>query len=527
MRGTWGVFAVALLVRGVTAFLLPAPGYMDAAYYFHVATRAAGGDGLTETVAWNYLTPPLTLPRPAGAYWPPGTSLLAAALLPLAGTSQNATWRLAQVPFVLLSAVVVAGTYRLARASLGKRGAIVAAAFVLLSGVYMPYWVVTDTFTPFAVVGGAALALGGAVAGGGGRASGYLAAAGALAGVAQLIRPDAPLLLVAPAAALLSERTPGQRTWHRVAWVGAGYAVGLAPWLWRNWITWGSPTPPGATAALWLRDYGDLFALRARPTFAAWREVGMLSVARVRLVALLHNLDVLAQPLLYYLVPLMVVGVWRLRRDRRHWPALAYLGAMWLALSLAFPLQSERGGTFHSLTAVLPFMGIWVAVGLEEATAWVGARRRWNVAQARTVFAWALVGLLALPSVYFVWLQTGRWSTRLAAYGEAAALVEAVSGSHEPVLVVDPASFWYASGGRTAAVVPSDGLAALFEVAGALGAQTLVVEASGPGYLAPLWTGSAATPGLRCAGRTARMAVYVVEPARTAPGNVCLAQQGP
>src|SRR5207249_11847721 len=99
----------ALAVRLLADAFVRAPGYIDAYYSFHVGARVAAGAGLSETVAWNYLTPPQRLPRPAGAYWPPGTALLAAAGLSVSAwllPRDMPPWRAAQLLPVLLSAAV-------------------------------------------------------------------------------------------------------------------------------------------------------------------------------------------------------------------------------------------------------------------------------------------------------------------------------------------------------------------------------------------------------------------------------------
>jgi hypothetical protein len=349
--------------------------------------------------------------------------------------------------------------------------------------------------------------------------------AAVLAGLAQWIRPDAALLLVAPLVALAGERgASGQRTGRCRLWellpVGLASTAGLTPWLIRNWQTWGTLTPPGAGAALWLRDYDDLFAFAALPSFARWRAAGLGAALLVRLSALLANLGVLGQPLLYYLVPLTLFGLWRLRRRREYWPVLAYVVALYLVFSLVFPFQGVRGGLFHSLAAALPLLAVWTVVGLEGAVGAAARRRHWIEPRAQSVFAGALLAFSVISSIYFLSLQTSRWDERLVAYQEVAGLLARQAPLDARVLVVDPPGFWYASG-REAVVIPSDGFGALLSAAAAFDARYLVVEASGPAYLAPLWAGTAAVPGFTCVGQTEQASVYAVDPSGAQPAVAC------
>jgi hypothetical protein len=395
---------------------------------------------------------------------------------------------------------------------------------VLLSGVYFPYWVTTDTFTPFALVGGAALWLAAEATRRHAHSVRLAAMAAVLAGLAQWIRPDAALLLVAPLVALAwtcrAWAQPRHRRLRALVPVGLAYAAGLAPWLIRNWQTWGALTPPGTGAALWLRDYDDLFAFAALPSFARWRAAGLGTALLARPSALLANLGVLGQPLLYYLVPLTLFGLWRLRRRREFWPVLAYVVALYLVFSLVFPFQGVRGGLFHSLAAAVPFLAVWTVVGLEGAVSAAARRRRWIEPQAQQVFAGALLAFSAISSVYFLALQTTRWDARLVAYQQIAGLLARQVSPDARVLVVDPPGFWYASG-REAAVIPSDGFGALRSAAAAFDVRYLVVEESGPAYLAPLWAGTAAVPGFTCIGQTEQASVYAVDPSGAQPAAAC------
>jgi hypothetical protein len=341
-----------------------------------------------------------------------------------------------------------------------------------------------------------------------------LAASAGAAGIAAGVRPDGALLAVAPATALVMLRRLGT-SWRGITAGGAallaGLAAGAAPWAVRNLVTWGMLDPPGASAALWLTDYDQLFAYRDTPSFTRWLDAGLASAALARAGALAANLAVAGQPLLYYLAPAALLGAMRLRSLRAAYPAVAYAIALWLVLSLCFPFQSARGSFFHSLTCLLPYLAIAVVVGVEALVVMWGTRRKWRLAEAQRVFASALVGLAAVASIYFAVQFTQRWDGRLAAYRAVAGWLDAAEAPPGRVMAIDPPAFWYASG-RESVVIPSDGFGALVAAAHDLDVTFLLVERAAPRYLLPVFDGEEALLDFDQVATVAGIRIYQFRP---------------
>lgn len=540
-----GWLIVALLIRGASAERVTHPGYMDAYYSYHVAENVLAGRGLTEDVVWNYLSPPASLPRPSNAYWPPGTALLAAAGSRVAAVfapGEVWAWRRMQVAPVLIASLVVVGAYamcrRLAPGAGAAQRATVVAGLMLSSGVYFPYWTTTDGFAPFALLGGASLWLAAEAAADRPRRSALLFAAGLCAGLALSIRPDSFLLLCAslvaaplqppqlgtPSASPTrfamaedgNEGVPSRTGRPRWRWLSLlvpliGFGLGAAPWLARNWLTWSRLFPPGAAAALWLREYDDLFAFGEPSSFDRWWAAGLPAALAVRAQALLANAGVFGQPLLYYLLPALMFGAWRLRRQPVAWVPGTYLVMLWAAMSLCFPFASVRGGFFHSLVALLPFLLLWTVTGVQGAVAAAARRRRWNEAYAQWAFSLALIVFGTFSSAYFGAQLPRRWDARLAAYQEAAQWLSTAADPDARVMVADPAGFWYASG-RSAVVIPSDGPAAVVAVALQFHVEYLLIERAAPRFLAGAYNGSQATPDLEYVATVHEIGIYRISP---------------
>src|SRR3989304_3976469 len=129
------LFVAGLLVFGAAAALIPAPGYMDAEYYFATAGQLARGNGFVEPFLWNFLSAPSTLPAPSHTYWQHLASLLAAAALAALGVD----FRFAQIVSVLLAAAIPSLSARIAISlGAGRRAAWIAGIFGLLPGFFTP-----------------------------------------------------------------------------------------------------------------------------------------------------------------------------------------------------------------------------------------------------------------------------------------------------------------------------------------------------------------------------------------------------
>ncbi|NOG50997.1 MAG: hypothetical protein HND48_17320 [Chloroflexi bacterium] len=227
-RREWLIAAlIAAVVAGVVVYaLVPRPTYLDSYYHYNAAARLAQGDGLTDLTLWTYLglPPDLTLPAtvtPSHLYWMPMSALLSGAAMAAFGVSMDA----AQIPMVtclagaLLVAVLAGGWVTQTR-----RGAWLALALAAASGGFVDMWGEIDTFAPYALFGGLALA---AMVAGRDRGRLWLwAAAGILGGLGHLTRSDGLLLPIVGVLAALT--APRRRLLSAVA-VAAGYGITMAP----------------------------------------------------------------------------------------------------------------------------------------------------------------------------------------------------------------------------------------------------------------------------------------------------------
>ena len=128
-------------------------------------------------------------------------------------------------------------------------------------------------------------------------------------------------------------------------------------------------------------------------------------VLKDRAAALWSNMQtLLAVQGSIFLLPLMIAGLWRTRRDRR-----VVLGAgLWLAIlgvmSFVFPYAGARGGFFHSGAALQPLLWACVPFGLDAFVGWGSRKRSWDYKLAGNVFGIGLV-LLSVLMTGFLFSQ--------------------------------------------------------------------------------------------------------------------------
>jgi hypothetical protein len=477
---TW---KLSLLLAGLglvaalfVAAFQPAPGYMDADYYYAEGRTLATGHGFTDMVLWNYLDDPVGLPQPSNAYWMPLASLLAAAGAVLFGAN---SWSAARVGFLVVGAVLPPLAAALAWSFSARRDlAITSGLLAVFPAFYLPFLPVTDTFGLYMLLGGIfflllSMSLSQTTP------KAWLISAfflGIVSGLMHLSRTDGLLWLLMAIIAILYFRKPGQSLpfiLYSLGCVLLGYLVVMGPWFFRNISVFGTVLAPGGIRMLWLTSYDQLFAFPASQlTSASWWHSGLAAILEARLWSLGLNLaTTLSVQAEVFLLPLIGLGLWHRRKDKR--VQLAILA--WLltlgAMTVAFPFAGARGGFFHSGAALQTIWWVMASVGLERLVQWGGRRRGWKVTQARSVFQIGLVSLAVVLTAVVVWTRVisgntsftnnprgGQgWGLENSAYSHINEyLISQGEAAGDVVMVANPPGFFLASGNPAIAVPDGD-----------------------------------------------------------------------
>ena len=467
---------LGLAVVTLVAAFQPSPGYMDANYYYAGGVQLVNGHGFTDPYLWNYLDNPVGLPHPSHAYWMPLASLLAAAGGLLFG---SASWFAARIGFLLVPPI----TAGLAWSFTSRRDlALLSGLLAVFPAFYLTFLPVTDSFGLYMLFGGLFfLVLK--------RKPSVLNSLllGFLAGLMHLARADGLIwLLLAFIAVLLFRKSDRQFTSMLLSSIAvlAGYLLVMAPWFIRNNAVFGSFLAPGGSKMLWLTSYDQLFGYPASQiTASAWWQSGLQAILRVRFWSLGVNLsNMVSVQGEVFLLPLVGLGLWHLRKDRRvQLAVLAWLLTL-AAMTVVFPFAGARGGFFHSGAALQTVWWALAPLGLDRLIAWGSRKRGWNAAQAGTVFRSGLVVLAVLLTAVVVYgrvLGGGGgtpWGQENVAYSNIdTVLREQGMSAQAVVMVADPPGFYLASG-NPAIAVPDGDLNTLLLVSQRYGANYLILE---------------------------------------------------
>ena len=499
----WLLVAQAFALWAVMLFQ-HSPGYMDSAYYTVMGQQLAHGSD-AEPFIWNFLDDPAGLPHPGFAYWQPLPAMVSA----VGVRSWGGGFTAARIPFALLALLVPWLTAFLAFRLTERRDlALLSGALAVVSGFYLPYLPIPESFTPLMVLGalffllllswerkplGVLLRpwrLGGRLVA---RflGIGYLPALalGLVVGMMWLTRAEGWLWLLAALAALVLSR---ERRLSTYAWVLLGCFLLIFPWMLRDLSEFGSVFAPGGLRTLWLTDYNEIFVYPAsKLTFAHWWQSGLKAILRARLHAGGTNLvSAFAVQGGVVWLPFALLGAWKLRRKVAVQIALAMEAILWLVFSLAFPFAGERGGFFHAGAALQPIWWALAPLGLALALKPLAKWRKWNVHEAFRVIGWGFVGVSFLLTVLVVhrrvigtdptepvWDKDTRLYIR---FGEA--LRRYGASNEDIVLVNNPPGFTLATGFRTV-VIPDGGVKDVTAVARRYGARYWVLEVGHPRQL--------------------------------------------
>lgn len=492
--------ALGLLIAAGAAWWVRSPGYMDADYYYANALQILHGKGLHEPFLWNYLDDPTGVTHPSFLYWMPLASLVSAVSMAIAG----AGFRSAQAPYLLATAALPALTAAIAaRLSSDRTMVRQAAALAIFPGFFLPFFVTTDSFSVYLLIGAGALAVMASTAQSG-RKAGWLAA-GVLVGLAHLTRADGVLLL-GPG---LIAAWPKKDRLTCVTLLAGGYFAVMAPWWVRNWLAVGSPFPVGLNRTLWLLRYDDLFSFPASIlTPDRWLSSGVSAILTTRLEALFANLQTLvAVNGLIFLGPFMIIGA----LDKRSNPLVrlnvVYLLLLLGVMSFVFPFAGSRGGYFHSSTALMPLLWSLAPLGIQRAVTWAAARRGWAVIRARALFGWSAPALAGVLTIGLVWTRVIGSSAASPAWSGAADVYVAVSHDLESldptgsVVAVNNPPGLYLATGAPSVMIPNGPPEALRGVVERYDVEWVVLDANRPDGLASLYQAPGSLPWLTLARR--------------------------
>lgn len=474
-----------LVVSLVTAFQA-VPGYMDADYYYASALRIANGKGLTEPFLWNYLEDSSRIVHPSHGYWMPLSSFIAAAGMVVSGAR---TFFAARGGFLLLAASIPPLTYHLARRlDADQRSAFLAGVLACFSSFYLPYTSITETFTPYMVLGGLLF-----MAFDQFDQLRYAFVTGVLVGAMHLTRSEGLLWLFVAFLGLALSAEVRPKVYLGVL---VGYLAVFGPWMIRNYFAFGNLLGSGGIQTLWITEYDQLFVYPADVlSMKNWWDQGLGSILQSRLWALGLNLKTaLAVQGQVFLSPLVLYG--GIKHRRKIQVKLGFIGwiGILLAMTFIFPFQGARGAFFHAGAALQPLLWSVAVLGFAEFVGWGAAKRSWREGQAWRILGMGIILLSLGISVAVVHtrvigddLRDPQWNQSHHTYQVVGETLDQLGADESDVVMINNPPGYYVATRQTSIVIPDGGLETLLAAANRYRPQYLVLEPNHPRGLNDLY----------------------------------------
>jgi hypothetical protein len=496
------LFLLGLAVPLAIAQFQSLPGYMDADYYFGGGIQLVKGNGFTEPYLWNYLNDPQGLPTPSHAYWMPLASLLSAFGMWL---TRQTTFASARFGFILLTAFIppLTGLFSF-RLTSNRTLAFLSGLLACFPIYYAPFLPVTDNYAIYMILGLSFFVLLSLLPTSDNPLLIFLGF-GLISALMTLARSDGLLwlgisILIALWYAPQSSRSTSFLTansssglyrsgflqfvfrfLHFSFFTLIGFLLFIFPWYIRNLSAFGSLMAPGGSYTLWLTDYNDTFTYPASQlTMQSWLASGWAAVLQARLGALkLNLLNAFAAQGGIFLFPLILIGIWRLRKDVR----VRFAVLVWVLLlgvmTFIFPFAGARGAFFHAGSALQPVWWAVAPIGLDAIITSM-RRRGWFDDRAFVIFRASLVGIaILMTTVIFITRVLPGWEREDGHYTGVENLLAQHAPDDEVIVIVRNPPGYYVATGRAAIAIPAGGIPSILEVSARYQAYYLILELEG------------------------------------------------
>ena len=496
------LYFVSLAFLGALGLLQKTPGYMDAAYYYSVGKQIAVGKGFTEPFIWNYLASPTVLPAPAFTYWMPLAGILSAIGMM---AFHSTTYWAARVPFLLLAGLIpLFSVYFASLFSQKKLNVFLAAAAGLACGYYLPYLTITETFVPYFVLGGIFFVLAHKLSiqkQSHLKQVGLALLLGLIAGLMHLTRADGLLWLAGSWLLLLfflgSQKTDIRKQFELCGITLLGYLIIMSPWYIRNLQQFKSLFPPGSNLAIYFTNYNDLFAFPiSQINLARFLNSGIGPIILARLNAGLANIESLIGIVgEILLLPFMVTGLWQLRKEKLIQFSLVMLSVIFLIMTFLFPFAGQRGGFFHSITALQCFFWGVTPIGFEFLITRLAQIRKWKAERSLRLLSGTLTFFLVILSFIFftqkvfskTTAQKFTWDERYENFEVIEAILQRSSANLSQPVMVNDSPGYYASTGHSAIQMTSGPIETDIAVMKQFDAEYLLIDEDHPSLLDPFY----------------------------------------
>jgi hypothetical protein len=217
-----------------------------------------------------------------------------------------------------------------------------------------------------------------------------------------------------------------------------------------------------------------------------------------------------------FLFPLVLTGLWCLRRLPAVRAGVLAWTLTFLVMTVVFPYQGARGGFFHSGAALQPLFWAVTPAGFYAFIEWGVRKRGWDVHRAGSIFKIGLVSIALLLTIIVTFnrvlggnVRQPAWDDLQRRYARAEQELISRHASKESVVLVNDAPTYYLASSRLSISIPYGDTNVLLQVAQRYGARYLLLEIDQvQGDL--LYAQPGDRPGLRYLGTVEGIRLYEI-----------------
>jgi hypothetical protein len=401
----------------------------------------------------------------------------------------------ARLAFIFLAGFIpVISAYFAEKFLPNKKSGWISGCLALVGMYYLPYYTLTDTFTPFMVLGGVFFLLADSILNEESKSFinqwGFIFI-GVVIGLMHLTRADGIIWFVAGGMAILfhARKYTSKKRFQSAVINGIkltiGYCIIMLPWYLRNLGIYYSIFPPGNGFAIWWTDYTDLFKFQASEiTPIRWMNYGIenLLIDRIRAFGVnLQTLLMVAGGI--FLAPLIIVGGIQKRSNSSVKIMFFMLLITFGVMTLIFPYAGGRGSFIHSLTSIQILLWSLVPLGLEKVVNYFVKMRNWKAEKSFRIFSITFVCFTALISgfIFLTKLNHGLegkipWNDSQRTFQAVEKQLVNINDEKTSVIMVNDPPGYYLASGRTAIMIPTGEIESIIDASRRFDAKYILVD---------------------------------------------------
>jgi hypothetical protein len=297
-----------------------------------------------------------------------------------------------------------------------------------------------------------------------------------------------------------------------------GYAAVMSPWFIRNLVIYKSIFPAGSNLAVYFTNYNNLFSYSVNKiNISSLFSSGISSILQNRFTAMQANFQTIIGTVgEIVLLPFIAAGLWINRKQKLIQFSLIIVLVMFLTMSLIFPFAGQRGGFFHSMSAVQCFFWGIAPIGFEFLINKLAALKKWKAERSLRLYGATILGVLIILSVIVVEGKiygnvmqiNSAWDSRYNQFIQVDAFLQQNGVVQDQLVMVNDSPGYYTMTGRNSIQMTSGTLTEAVTSMKQFGVKYLLIDNDHTSEFDQLYTSSGDLAPFKYLGKVNDFVIY-------------------